>query len=458
MAESDSAVAEQTDAVQYSIKIEDAGPATKKVVVEIPGDVISQKLTEQFADLRSQANIPGFRIGHAPKKLIEKRFGEDIREQVKRSLISESYQQAVEKNSLQVLGEPEFDNPDAIKLPESGALSYSFSIEVQPQITLPDMKDLKVKKPKVEVTEANVDTAVQNLREQQGTLIPVEDRGVEKGDYLTADVHLKLDSNVLGHQHDAQLVARAGRISGIDVADLDEKLVGLKGGETRSFKVTAPETHGNEQVRGKEVEIEVALKDIKKLELVEITPEFLGELGFTKDSELRDALREQMVERINSDVQNAMRQQVHKYLLDNTTVELPTKLSDKQEERIVNRRGIDLMMKGVAREQVEANIEQLKHGAKEEAARELKLFFILEKIATDQGVDVSEGELNGQVAMMAIQRGQRPEKLKQEFSKNGTLQNMYVQLREQKAIDKLLETASIEEVEVGAEGEKKNDA
>lgn len=455
MAESDTAVAEQTDAVQYSIKIEDAGPATKKVVVEIPADVISAKLTEQFADLRSQANIPGFRVGRAPKNLIEKRFGEDVREQVKRSLISESYQQAVEKNSLQVLGEPEFENPEAIKLPEGGNLTYTFSIEVQPTITLPDMGELTVKKPKVEVTEENVNTAVQNLREQQGTLVPVEDRGIENGDYLTADIHLKLDGNVVAHQHDAQLVARAGRINGIQIDDLGDKLAGLKSGETRSFKVTAPETHGNDQIKGKEVEIEVKLKDIKKLELVEITPEFLAELGFENEQQLRDALKEQMVERINSDVQNAMRSQVHQYLLEKTNVELPAKLSEKQEERIINRRGVDLMMKGVPREQVEANIEQLKHGAKDEAARELKLFFILEKIATDQGVDVTEGELNGQIAMMAIQRGQRPEKMKQEMAKNGQLQNMYVQLREQKAIDKLLETAKVEEVEVGAEGEKK---
>src|SRR5438552_7375202 len=135
--ETTAAVADQEAAgeeeYQYSITIEDAGPATKRVVVEIPKDRIDQKLAEQYKDLRQQAAIPGFRPGHAPQKLIEKRFATDVKEQVRRNLISESYEQAVEKNNLQVLGEPQFDNPDLIQLPETGPLSFSFQVEVQPE-------------------------------------------------------------------------------------------------------------------------------------------------------------------------------------------------------------------------------------------------------------------------------------------------------------------------------------
>src|SRR3954467_6435023 len=117
MAENESAVAEQQaqaeQPFQYAIKVEDAGPATKKVTVDIPQERIAEKLKEQFKELRQQAAIPGFRAGHAPQKLIEKRFSNDVKEQVRRSLISESYEQAVEKNSLQVIGEPRFDNAEA---------------------------------------------------------------------------------------------------------------------------------------------------------------------------------------------------------------------------------------------------------------------------------------------------------------------------------------------------------
>src|SRR6185503_5501706 len=91
------------------IRVEESGPATKKVFVEVPQERIASKLEEQFKELRQQAAIPGFRVGHAPQKLIEKRFSNDVRDQVRRTLISESYEQAVEKNNLQVIGEPVFD-------------------------------------------------------------------------------------------------------------------------------------------------------------------------------------------------------------------------------------------------------------------------------------------------------------------------------------------------------------
>jgi trigger factor len=121
----------------------------------------------------------------------------------------------------------------------------------------------------------------------------------------------------------------------------------------------------------------------------------------------------------------------------------------------------------VPREQVEASVEQLRGGAQDEAVRELKLFFILQKIANDQNVDVDEAELNGRIAMLAAQRGRRPEKMTQEMAKDGSLTSLYVQMREQKAIDRLLAGAQVEEVDVsdasqaagaGGEGAAASDA
>jgi trigger factor len=454
MAENEAAVAEQEEEYQYQIKIEDAGPATKKVVVEIPKDRIEAKLAEQFKELRQQAAIPGFRPGHAPQKLIEKRFNADVKEQVRRALISESYQQAVEKNQLQVIGEPEFDNPDAIQIPEDGSLNYSFQVEVQPEITLPDLSNLKIRKPKLAVNEEHVQQALQNLREQQGHLVPVEDRGVEEKDYVTADVQVKVDGSDVTHQHDAQIVARSGRVAGIQIDDLAQQLSGAKSGDTRTIKAKASENHPNEQLRGKDVEIVVTVKDIKRLEAAEIDQEFLTDLGFANEQELLDALRQQMEERINFDIQQNMREQVNQYLLENATLDVPAKLSDRQADRVANRRAVDLLMRGIPREQVEAQLDALRGGAKDEAVRHLRLFFILQKIAADQNVDVDEAELNGRIAMLAAQRGRRPEKVKQEMSKDGTLAEMYLQMREQKAVDKLLESAQIEEVEVKPDEQK----
>jgi len=442
---------EQEQDFEYPVTVADAGPGLKKVSVEIPRDRIKSELDKQFKELRQQAAIPGFRTGHAPQKLIEKRFSADVKEQVRSSLIRESFEQAVEKNNLQVIGEPQFDNPDAIKLPEDGSLNYSFTVEVQPEFTLPDLANLKIKKPKIEISDENVDQAMLNLREQQGTLVPIEDRAVQPRDYLTADVHVKLDGNVIAHQHDAQLVMRPGRIAGLQVDDLEKELDGMNSGETRTLTVRVPDTYPNESLRGKDVQIEVALKDIKRMELPDVNEDFLHDLGFDNEGELRQALREQMEEKITSDVQQAMREQVNRYLLDHTQIELPATLSEKQTDRVLSRKAVDLMMRGLPRDQVEANLERLRYGARDEAARDLKLFFVLQKLAEQEQVDVDEAELNGQIAMLAAQQGQRPEKLKQEMAKNGTLANLYVQLREHKAIDRVMERVPVEEVDLDAE-------
>jgi trigger factor len=276
----------------------------------------------------------------------------------------------------------------------------------------------------------------------------VEDRAVETGDYLNADVDLKLGEEVVGSQKDGQLVVRAGRLAGIQIDDLDKQLGGAKAGETRTLNVKAPESHSNEKIRGKDVQIVVTVKDIRRLELAEINQMFLEDLGFDNEQGLRDALREQMDEKITYDIQQAMREQVNRFLLENTHVELPYKMSTKQADRVINRRAVDLMQRGVSREEIQANLERLRYGAVDEAVRELKLFFILQKIATDMEVDVSEGELNGRVAMIAAQRDRRPEKVKQEMTKDGSLADLYVQMREQKAVDKILEKAQVEEVEM----------
>jgi trigger factor len=454
MAEEQAAV-QEPETIPYQIKIEDAGPATKKVSIEVPQEVIASKLEKQFTQLRREAALPGFRPGHAPRKLIEKRFHTDVRDQVKRTLISESYEQAIAKNSLSVIGEPHFDNADSIELPETGSLTYSFEVEVQPDINLPPLTGLAVKKPKVEVKDEHVDQAMLNLRQQQGILVPVEDRGVEAGDYLTADIHLKVDGNVVSHQHDAQVIAKPGRFAGIQIDDLDVKLQGQKPGEKREFIVTGPDNHAVEQIRGKEVVVEVNLKDIKKLELAELDQAFLDGLGFADEAELRDALHEQMLERVDYDVKQSMRDQINNYLLQNVYIDLPSKLSDRQADRVLQRRRIDMLMRGLPEDQVDARIESLRGGIREEAVRDLKLFFILQKIAGDFNVEVDEAELNGRIALLAAQSGKRPEKLKQEMTADGSLLSMYVQMREQKAIDEILKSAKVEEVDVDAVKEDK---
>ena len=164
---------------------------------------------------------------------------------------------------------------------------------------------------------------------------------------MTADVHVKIEGKITNHIHDTTIMVRPGRIAGLQINDIAEQLRDAKPGETREIKTTVPDTYPMENVRGKEVTLEVTVKDIKKLEPIEIDQEFLQSLGFQKEQELRDALRDQMVERIDFDIKAAMRRQVIEQLLSQVDVKLPSKLSDRQTDRVVNRRAVDLMMRGL---------------------------------------------------------------------------------------------------------------
>lgn len=445
MAEQQTQEIAEDDSFVYPVTVEDSGPATKKVTIEIPADRIADRLKKQFADIRQHAAVPGFRPGHAPIKLVERRFANEVRDQVRRELISESYQQAMEKNSLQAISEPEFDNAEDIKLPDDGPLSFSFQVEVQPEFLLPPVAGLRVRKPIVKITDENVERAVKNLCEQQGTLIPVEDRGVQADDVVVANVKLTCGDATVTEQRDAEVSVRPLTVAGIEIADFPDKLAGARSGEKRSIPVTLPETFAEEQYRGKPGSLDIEVSEVKRMQPAEMNAEFISDLGFSTESDLRDALRDQMTDRVTYDVQQAMRQQVCNYLLEKIHIDVPAGLSKRQTERIVARRVVDLMMRGVPQQMVEAQTQQLRTEAGDAAARELKLFFILQRIAQQQEVDVTEDELNGRVAILAAQRGKRPEKLKQDMAKDGTLAHLYVQMREQKALDKILAMSVIEE-------------
>ncbi len=439
---------------EYPVDIADAGPAAKVVTVTIPRDRIDAHTKIVFDEVRGDVALPGFRKGRAPKHVIQKRMGKAVHDQVQGDLFRESYQFALEKSDLNAVGEPEIENPSELKLPETGDFTYRFTVEVRPDFELPELKELTVKKAKITIKNEHVDQALENLRNQQGTLVPADDREVQEGDYLIADVKVSTGGESIASQEDAQIIARSGRIAGLEIKDFGEKVSGMKVGMDTIIHVTAPDDLPNENLRGKEVEIAIKIKDIKTLQPAEIDEPFLESLGFSNREELMEALREQMVERVDQDVQNAMRRQVQDFLLEKVTMSLPEKMSARQTDRVINRRAMDLLSRGVPQEKVRAAIDQLRRGADNEAQRELKTFFILDKAAADRNIELDEEEINGQIAMLAIDRGERPQNLKNRMEKDGSLANLFVATRERKTLDAMIEEAKIEEFEPSADETK----
>jgi len=427
-----------------TVAVEDAGKLRKKVTVTIPQASIDTKRNEMYGELGDTAQVPGFRIGHAPRRLIEKRFGREVATDVRNALIGESLGHAVETADLDVLGQPDLELDD-IELPEAGDMVFSFEVEVAPEFELPNLKGIPVEKRIVEVSDDRIDEYIDELRSTRATFEP-SDGPAQDGDSLTASAKVIVEGADTVERDVVVLRAAPGQIEGLPLVDLGSALVGKNVGDTATLEVTVPEAHPNEEWKGKPATVEVTIKSLTSRVLPEAGPEFAKQLGFEGLEELREFVRGRMSERIEGEIARDMRAQVSKFLLDNTDFDLPEGVAARHTEGVLRRRYIELLRAGMPREQVEENMTVIKAEAEQQADRELRLQFILGKIADEMEIEISDGDLNAMVAQMAAQYQRRPEKMRQELESDGSLEQVRTSMREDAALDKILADAEVTEI------------
>jgi len=445
-----------TDEIKDVVTIEESGPCKKKVSVEIPAEKIKKALDEKYGELRKEAVVPGFRKGRAPLRLLEKRFGKDVGEQIKLKLLVDSSESAVKDNELGILGEPDFD-PEGIELPEEGPMKFEFEVEVRPEFELPELEGITVKRSQTEVDDEMIDEEIMAMRERAGIWAPKDEGKVEAEDQVVADVLLKIEGEAEEERHDdVEIFARKNGFAGpVPVENLDEVLAGAGCGDKKEVSVNVAESFFNEQYRGKKINVEIEIKEIKRLEPAELEDVFFRRFGVENEEELRERVGEFRRAQVERDVRADMSDQVYKYLLDNCKFELPGDVVADQSERILQREYMNLLIRGAKREQVDERMEELRASSAERAEEQLRLFFIMSKVAEKLEVpQASEEEVNGYIAQVAASRGRRPEKMRQELERDGSLSQFKMQVREEKCIEKILESANITEVQAEKAGKK----
>jgi trigger factor len=445
----------QPAALKNTVTIEEAGPCKKKVVVEIPEETVKNATDEQYETLRKEALVPGFRKGRAPRRLLEKRFGKDTSEQIKLKLLAEASDSALKDNNLDILRDPDIDF-EKIELPAAGPLKFEFDVEVRPEFDLPKLDGIPVEKQKLKVTDEQIDREIEQLQKWSGIWTPRDGGKVELDDQIIADVVLKTE----GIEEEQKLnnieiyVRHNGFIGAIPVEKLDELLVDAKFGDTRQTSVDVPKTYFRQEYRGKKIDIQIAVKEAKWLKPAALDEIFFKKLGVENENELREKLRASLQARLEQQVRGEMAEQIYKYMLDNTKFDLPVDIVAEQSTALLQRQYSNLMMQGIAREQIEEHMEQLRAGSDRQANDQLKILFIMTKVAEKLKIDVTDEEINGHIAQLAAQRGQRPERMREEMDRDGSLAQFRLQVRENKCIAKLLESAKITEVEPRKEAEK----
>jgi len=279
---------------------------------------------------------------------------------------------------------------------------------------------------------------------------PRKEGEVELDDQIIADVVIKAE----GIEEEEKLdnieimVRQSGFVGAIPVEKLDELLAGAKTGDTRQTSVDVPKTYFKEEYRGKKVDIRISIKDIKWLKPAALDENFLKRFTVEDKSELQEKIRDMLQSRLEQQARTEMTEQIYRYMLNNTDFDLPVDIAAENSALLLQRQYTSLLMRGLSREQIEEQMEQLRASSEQQAKEQLKTFFIMDKVAEKLSIDVSEEEINGYIAQLAIQRGQRPERMREEMVRNGSLAQFRLQVREDKCIAKLLESAKITEVKV----------
>ncbi|HLA85405.1 MAG TPA: trigger factor [Thermoguttaceae bacterium] len=438
--------AEETQPLELEVAIEKKGACERHVTVTIARADIDRYFDKEFTDLVKKAEVPGFRPGHTPRKLIETRFRKDVTDRVKGTLLMDAIGQATDKEDLSVISEPDLD-VEAVKLPDEGPMTFEFDVEVRPEFATPQWKGLSIKRPVREFSAADVDVQLKRVLARWGRLIP-KDGPAETGDYITVNLKFTDGDRVLSNAEEEVIRIRP-TLSFRDgnVLKFDKLMAGVTAGETREGKAKLSDDAPNLPLRGKEVTATFEVLEVKQLELPELTPEFLESVGEVEsEADLRDMIKDNLVRQLEYQQHQQAREQVTAALTEAAKWDLPQEMLKRQSRRELQRAVLELQRSGFSEEEIRRHENELRQHSMESTARALKEHFILERIAEDEEIEVDEADYNDEIALIATQTGDSARRVRARLEKGGMMDALHNQIIERKVIDKILAAATFKEV------------
>ena len=410
--------------------VEQQSATRVKITVEVPFDELKPEFDKAHEALAQQVQIPGFRKGKAPAKLIEARIGRGpILEQVLNEMVPSRYGQAVEEHDLKVIGQPDVD---VTKLEDGELVEFTAEVDVRPEIELPDFADISVEVDALKADDEAVQAELDNLLARFGTLTGVE-RAVEDGDFISIDLSATVDGEELEEASTEGLSYQVG--SGDLIDGLDEAVIGLAQGESKEFgtKLVAGEHEGED------AQVTVTVQSVKVRELPEADDEFAQMASeFDTIDELREDLAKQVETTKKGEQAQQIRDKVLAAALEKTEVPLPEGVVKEQVEgqlqQLLGQFGGDeavlnsmLEAQGTTREQFDADSRT----SAEEAVR-TQLF--LDELAEQEQPEVSQQELTDHILFTAQSYGMDPNQFIQQVQQSGQLANLFADVRRGKAL------------------------
>ena len=428
------------------VTIENTGDCARTLNIEIPADQVSEEYNRVLNGFRSQANIPGFRQGKAPQQLVQSRFHKQILEQVRDQLVPKSYREALEKEELSVVNVLQVSE---VKLEKDAPLNFNIQVEVEPEFTLPEYKGIVLTKDAVAVTDEDVERTIGQVLEQQSKYVDVEDRVIEEGDLAKVD----FESTVDGESLDSLDEKAGGMGEGKDfwvridenafIPEFGTELPGVGLGETKEISVAFPEDFHLDALQGKTAEYKVTVTAIKTRELPEWDEELCKQLQVESKEEFETRVREDLVKQAENSQEGKLMDDAAKFLLDHTELSVPKSLVDQETSEAIQQIVSENAQRGMPKETLEEHKDEIYENAAKNAGNQVKMRFILAKIAEAENIAVDREELDQHLEMMGQMYGMSGADLKKRVVENQRLGNISDELRARKTLKHLVEIAKI---------------
>lgn len=431
------------------VTIEEVNTTRRKLAVEVPVEAVVAELDRAFGRVQRQAKLKGFRPGRAPRGVLEKFFGDQVRADVLSHLIEHSYSDAVKQTGLRPVGPPEIV-PESV---EAGKpLRYSATVDVLPKIEIRESAGLPAKRPRRPVTEEDVNRGVSHLRESLAELRPVEGRDqAREGDFVSIDYVASIGGKVIPNGKRENRLVEIGK--GSVPPEIDRALAGLKVGEAKSVEVEFDKQHPDASVAGKAVRFEVSLKGIREKVLPPADDELAKEHGECSTlEELRAKVRERIAQSVEREAMDQVREQVIDALLRRNAFEVPQSLIERQVEAFVE----DLLARaGEQRSELERDterLEKLREDMRTRAERQVRAALALDALAEQTNVEIGDDDLEQRIAETASQTGEQAAKVREIYRDPAVRGELRGRLARERALAQIVSSAVIEDVEVAAGG------
>ncbi len=438
--------------MSLSVDIEEIGPCRKKVKVEVPREDLDHFRDQAVGELQNRAEVPGFRPGHVPQKLILRRFKSEINDQVKQNVLIASLEQLAEDHSLDPINEPNLDVED-LEIPDEGNFEYQFEVEVRPDFDLPDYTGLEIERPVRDVNDEEVAEFMTTFLAQYGERKPI-DEPAKAGDFVTVDAKFTRDGKELNVLNGVTVELKSTlRFQDAELEDFDKLMEGAKVDDQREAEVTVAGESENIEMRGEKVQLAFEVKGVNRLDTPELTKELLERIGVENEGELKDNIRDSLERQITFQQRQTAREQVLAKITASADWDLPEDLVLKQTDNALRREMLEMQQAGFTPQQLSARENEIRQQAVSTTRKALKEHFVLDKIATQENIECEPGDINVELTMMAMQSGESPRRLRARMQKSGMIENLEAQIRERKAIDFILESAKFKDVPAPKEDE-----